>query len=145
MMIKHHDSVEELPDDWWDEAGMRAFTKSSTAYRCDLAATNQRVCLIPITEIEPVSRAPGVPIFNPSSWEGMSAKDRVQRILKGFVQDVELPPVQLTKHTGQSPFRLKDGVHRLYCSIAAGFTDIPAVNFIDLETLDAGLELEELC
>jgi hypothetical protein len=64
--------------------------------------------------------------------------------VRGFVQNVE-PPVLLMKHTGQYPFRLTDGVHRLYCSIAAGFTDIPAIKFIDLEAFDAGLILEELC
>ena len=43
------------------------------------------------------------------------------------------------------PFCLKDGVHRLYCSLAAGYTEIPAVKAFNLEACDAERDLEELC
>ncbi|HEY3628185.1 MAG TPA: hypothetical protein VGL00_17990, partial [Terracidiphilus sp.] len=62
-----------------------------------------------------------------------------------FVANDALPPVELTKQAGPCAFDLKGGAHRVYCSIAAGFTEIPAVKFIDLEALDAGRDIEELC
>ena len=73
--------------------------------------------------------------------------ERVQRILRGFVQNAELPPVELLRQTktGPYPFCLKDGVHRLYCSLAAGYINIPAVKAFDRESFDSGRALEELC
>lgn len=91
------------------------------------------MCLIPIADIEPVHRAPGVPVFNDSIEEGISARERVERILRAFVANDALPPVELAKQAGRYPFRLKAGLHRLYCSIAAGFTEIPAVKALDLK------------
>lgn len=141
MQISHQGLSTELPDGWWVAPG---FIPPASAYRCDHSkAGGRRVCLIPIASIGPVHRAPGVPIFNDS--EGISAKDRVEQILRGFVANDALPPVELNKQEGRYPFALKAGMHRLYCSIAAGFTEIPAVKFIDLETLAAGREIEELC
>ncbi len=103
------------------------------------------MCLIRIADIEPVRRAAGVPVFHDSSWDGTPARQRVECILRAFVANGALPPVELTKQEGRYAFSLKDGLHRLYCSIAAGFTEIPAVKFIDLEALDAGRDIEELC
>jgi len=138
MKIDHHGVWEELPEEWWIAAGMANFVRSASAYRCDHgAAGNRRVCLVRITDIEPVRRGPGVPIFNASSWENISARERVENILRAFVVNDALPPVELTKQAGRYPFGLKDGVHRVYCSIAAGFTEIPGVKFIDLDALDA--------
>jgi hypothetical protein len=96
-------------------------------------------------DIGPVQRAPGVHVFNAHPWEGISARERVERILRAFVVNGALPPVEVTKQAGGYPFSLKDGLHRVYCSIAAGFTEIHAIKFIDLEALDAGRNIEELC
>ncbi len=142
MEISHHGVREELPDEWWIAAGMLNFVRAESAYHCDRAAAGRRVCLIPIVDIEPVRR---IPVFNAHSWEGILAKERVERILRAFVANGALPPVELTKQEGRYPFCLKDGLHRLYCSIAAGFTEIPSMKFIDLAALDAGRDIEELC
>jgi hypothetical protein len=78
MKLRHHDLEIDLLDEWWIGAGMFNFVPSSSAYRCDhVTAGHQRVCLIRIADIAPVRRAPGVPIFNDSSWEGISASLRV--------------------------------------------------------------------
>jgi glycine/D-amino acid oxidase-like deaminating enzyme len=141
--ISHHGVRTELPDEWWIAAGMPNFVPAKSAYRCDHAAAGgRRVCLIQLMDIGPVRRAPGVPVFNAHSWEGISARERVERILRAFVVNGALPPVELTKQAGRYPFSLKDGLHRVYCSIAAGFTEIPAIKFIDP---DAGRDIEELC
>jgi hypothetical protein len=131
----------ELPDEWWVAAGMSNFAPLSPAYRCDHgAAGGRRVCLIPIADIGPVPRRDGVPVFNDDHWNGISARERVEKILRAFVANDALPPVELAKQARCHPFGLKDGAHRVYCSIAAGFTEIPAVTFIDLEALDAGCD-----
>jgi hypothetical protein len=136
MEISHHGVRAELPDEWWLAARMSNFVRAESAYRCDHAAAGgRRVCLIPIMDIGPIRRTPGVPVF--------SSRERVERILRAFVANGALPPVELTKQAGF--FYLKDGLHRVYCSIAAGFTEIPAIKFIDLEALDAGRNIEELC
>ena len=146
MTVSHHGVGTALPDEWWAAAGMSNFVLSATAYRCDQAqAGGLRVCLIPIADIEPVHRAPGVPVFNDSIEEGISARERVERILRAFVANDALPPVELAKQAGRYHFRLRAGLHRLYCSIAAGFTEIPAVKALDLKAFDAGLDIEELC
>ena len=148
MKVSHHDLKVELPDEWWIAAGMSNFAPCSSAYRCDhVAAGHRRVCLIRITDIEPVRRAAGVPVFNDRCWDGISARERVQSIIRGFIQNAELPPVELSRQTMPGPylFCLKNGVHRLYCSLAAGYTDIPAVKAFDLEAFDADRDLEELC
>lgn len=146
MIVSHQDTTVDLPDEWWVASGMPKFVRSASAYRCDHAtAAGRRVCLVPIVDIGPVHRTPGVPVFTAHSWEGISARQRVERILHAFAVNGTLPPVELTKQAGRYPFCLKDGVHRVYCSIASGFTHIPAMTFIDLEAIDAGLALEDLC
>jgi hypothetical protein len=148
MKFMHHDFKIELPDEWWIAAGMLNFVPSSSAYRCDhVAARQRRVCLIQIADIEPVRRTPGVPLFNDCREERIPASERVQRILRGFVQNAEMPPVEALRQTkpGPYPFRLTQGVHRLYCSLAAGYTEIPAVKGFDLKAFNASRNLEELC
>jgi len=145
MNIAHHGVSEELPDEWWFAAGLLNFIRVASAYRCDHAAAGvRRVCLIPIANIE-AQRGPSVPIFKDDPWEGIPGRKRVERILRAFVEDDALPPIELTKQAGRFPFYLQHGMHRLYCSIAAGFTEIPAVKFIDVEALDTGRDIEELC
>lgn len=148
MKVRHHDLEVELPDEWWVAAGMSNFAPLSSAYRCDhISAGHRRVCLIRIADIEPVRRAPGVPIFNDSPLDGTPASERVQCILRGFVQNAELPPVEVLRQTKSGLYRfcLKDGTHRLYCSLAAGYTEIPAVKAFNSESSDPGRELGELC
>jgi hypothetical protein len=136
----------ELPEEWWLATGMPDFVISATAYRCDQArAGGRRECLIPIADIGPVPRGDGVPVFKDDPCEGIPAKERVERILHAFVANIALPPIELTRQAGPYRFALKAGTHRVYCSIAAGFTHIPAVKFMDLEALDAGRDIEELC
>jgi hypothetical protein len=147
MRVFHHDRWVELPDEWWVSAGMSGFAVSSLAYRYAPDAAGRRVCLIRIVDIEPARRGPGVAVFNDDIEEGIAAKERVQRILRGFLENAELPPVELSKQAGPIPypFRLNHGVHRLYCSLAAGYTHVPAVKFLDSAVLDEGRDIAELC
>jgi len=73
----------ELPDEWWHEAGMQGFVPTFTAYRVNQRLfQNAREVLI--KDVGPVSRNPGVGIFNDSEEEGCSARERIVRILRGF-------------------------------------------------------------
>src|ERR1700724_1734184 len=74
----------EMPDEWWNEAGMSSFTPPGP-YRAT-AATH----MIPLREIEPP--------FRLSEWQrdfhGF-CRARMVRILTGFVADADIEPILL--------------------------------------------------
>ena len=54
-----------------------------------------------------------------------------------------LPPVQIVlTPSGSAPFELLDGVHRLYLSLALGYTHVPAVPVLKLDTIIEGIRAE---
>jgi hypothetical protein len=133
MIFSHHDLKIELDDAWWAEAQMAGFVPPGTAYRVDRSAPKgQRVFEARIDDIGPVLRHFGVGIFNNN--EEMTARERVLRILNGFRTGVAIPPIELLDMPAGSPFRYKltAGTHRLYCSLAAGFTHVPAMEGFDI-------------
>jgi hypothetical protein len=133
MKLVHHDLEVELPDEWWAEAGMLGFVAASSTYPTDAGlCKGQEIRAIFIEDIAPVQRAEGVGIFNDSVEDG-SAKDRVLHILRGFRQGVPIPPVEIVEGGSLSNHRYKlvHGYHRLYCSLAAGFTHVPTIEGFD--------------
>src|SRR5271167_710684 len=94
----------EIPDDWWNEAGMRGFTPSCAAYRSTAAATD----FIPLEEIEPLFR-------NRNHENDLNGFRRAAliKILKRFAADEEIDPVSLLilpairDITSRSPFRYR--------------------------------------
>jgi hypothetical protein len=133
MIFYHHDLKVELDDAWWAEAHMAGFVPQGTAYRVDLgAAKGEGAFEARIEEIEPVRRKPGVGIFNTN--ETKTARERVVCILTGFRTGAAIPPIELVDAAPGSGFRYKltAGTHRLYCSFAAGFTHVPAVQGFDI-------------
>ena len=138
MIVRHHDVAIPLDNAWWEEAEMKDFTPSSNRYVVDTSnLQDRRVCTIPVLDVVPPRRAPGIPVFNKSVDEGISAAERVIRILRGFVAGTPIPPVELVRTlNGPHPYKLTAGFHRFYCSIAAGFTHVPAIQGFDGETLD---------
>jgi hypothetical protein len=132
MRLIHHDLTIELDDAWWAEAGMASFVPRSRAFRPDLeAAKGEAVFEARIDEVARLRRNPGVGIFNDN--EEATARERVLRILKGFRAGAAIPPVILVPDSSGNGFRYKvgHGSHRFYCSLAAGFTHVPAVEGID--------------
>jgi hypothetical protein len=113
----------EIPDDWLSEAGMIDFNPRATAYRLDAEAA-----LIPLTAIEPVPRFTS----HSKDWRGFDRK-RLVRLLRGFVAGDAIEWVPLFEmpqfEFAHSPYRYRvlDGPHRFYGSIAAGFSHLPAV------------------
>jgi hypothetical protein len=137
MIITHHGLTIELLDEWWAEAGMIGFVPNFKAYRPDQSLfENQQIQDVCIDDVGPVCRSSGVGIFNDSS-EGISARERVVSILRGFRSGAALPPVKIIENQQGHPhlYKLVDGTHRFYCSLAAGFTHVPAVRGFDWASL----------
>ena len=117
----------EIPDDWLSEAGMAGFVRSGTAYRSTAGAT-----LVPLREIEPPYRKPAMAL----DWRGFE-RARLVSILKGFVSGAEIdavPLVELPAGTfvvptfvpkGPYSYQVRNGYHRFYASIVAGFEALP--------------------
>jgi hypothetical protein len=126
MVLNHHDLKIELDDAWWAEAGMLGFVPTGPSYRAGPDAGGRPIFLALINEIGPVRRNPGVGIFNTN--ETKTARQRVLCILKGFRENVAIP-IEVVDARDGYPYRFKpmNGTHRLYCSLAVGFTYVPAV------------------
>jgi len=106
MKFTHHGLQVELSDEWWNEAGMRGFVPTFTAYRVNQKLF-QNVREVLIKDVGPVSRNPGVGIFNDCEEEGCSARERVVRILRGFRFDNAIPPVEIVEGQAGYPHRSK--------------------------------------
>ena len=115
---------------------MGAFFPVAPTYRVDLkSAKGRKVFQVAIRAIGPVIRSPGTGIFNGS--ENGSARERVVSILAGFKSNDAIPPVKVVRQAAgsQFPYKLTAGVHRLYCSLAVGYTHVPAIDGFDWSTL----------
>ena len=92
---------------------MADFLPSSGAYNVDYKeAGSKEVYEVAIDEIEPVIRGPGVGIFNDK--QEMTARERVDRILRGFASGAKIAPVegpcrQCQSKSNQSDKRWKPG------------------------------------
>jgi hypothetical protein len=134
MELVHHGVKIVLDDDWWAEARMFGFRPRALSYSTDERVRGRRIFQVDIRDIAPVRRAPGIPIFNDSHDTGLTARERVVAILDGFRDGAVIPPVEVVTAEEGSPqsFKLTHGAHRLYCSLAAGFTHVPAVIGFDI-------------
>ena len=142
MKIEHGERGYELPDEWWQSAGMHNFVPAMAAYHVDMSAwPGVSAVALPVGEIRPVERRGSRGVFNDSPEFG-SARDRVLRIFAGFLGDHAIPPIEVLRVVGgQYTYELAAGVHRLYCAIAAGFTHVPAVDVTALhQGQDAGFD-----
>jgi ParB-like chromosome segregation protein Spo0J len=113
----------EIPDDWLTEADMVGFTRAAAAYRSTAAAV-----AVPLRDIEPPYRTP----WTPKDWRGFD-HDRLVRVLSWIATDAQIEPVPMVTLPRSdflaAPYRYRicDGYHRFYASIAAGFEQLPAV------------------
>lgn len=112
----------EIPDEWWEEAGMAGFLCERQSY---LSSTD--AVTIPLTDIEPPMRLRGYP----KDWRGFD-RTRLVHVLRGFVEGVPINAVPLKAFPQaefQSPpfrYHVLDGYHRFYGSVAAGFAYLPS-------------------
>jgi hypothetical protein len=111
----------------------RATGWTSPAYRPEIsAAKGKPIFEVRIDEIGPVRRRPGIGIF--SGNEQKTARERVICIFAGFRKGALIPPIELVGAPPGRPYgyKLTNGTHRLYCSLAAGFTHVPAIQGFDI-------------
>jgi hypothetical protein len=113
----------EIPSGWWAEAGMPGFTPLALSYRSTASAV-----IIPLREIEPLPRSPE----HPRDWRGFD-RGRMISVLNGIATGAEIEPVPVVElpyaDFPQSPYlyRIYNGFHRFYASVAAGFECLPVV------------------
>jgi hypothetical protein len=113
---------------------MTDFVPPSIAYRTNNSfSKGQEIRYISIQDVAPVRRSIGS--FH--NGEGLSARERVLRVLSDFLLECAIPPVEIIHaQSGAYLYELTDGTHRLYCSLAAKFTHVPAIAGFDLKMLD---------
>lgn len=114
----------EIPDAWLTEASIDGFTRTAPAYRSTAAAV-----AVPLREIEPPYRTPSTT----KDWRGFD-RSRFMSVLNGIAAGAEIEPVPLLElpagdFVNRAPYRyrVRDGYHRFYASIAVGFECLPAV------------------
>ncbi|MEO8500910.1 MAG: hypothetical protein ABI565_08335 [Vicinamibacteria bacterium] len=106
----------EIPDEWWAFSEMNQFDRDGRrCFNTDPSAVDE---LVEIQFVEPPVRAPGVAPFK---------KARLVPILMGIVSSSPMPPIEACRlpASGKYRFRLYNGFHRFYASVAAGFPMIP--------------------
>ena len=126
----------EIDDSWLVEAGFDVESIVGTHFEVDLTRANGKdVFVAKISDINPQIRGKGTPIFNDGEVGGkaMSARERTVSILKAIMSKSALPPVEVvdSQEAGYK-YNLVHGCHRLHCSIAAGFVEIPAMYGFDI-------------
>ena len=113
MRYVSHDYVEfEIPDTWLVCSGLTGASLAGDHFVLDDAEA-----VLDIRLVSSPVRKPGVQWFH---------QDRMLPILTAFVSNQSLPPVDVDQPPqGPLPYRVRDGLHRYYASVAAGFRRIP--------------------
>jgi hypothetical protein len=115
----------EIPDDWLVEAAIAGFTPGKDHYNTDISACSGIVLL---SSIAPPLRDKG------EFW--FRDRQTVVSLLKAYLNGDRLEPIEVWPLPigDAGRYKVRDGFHRFYTSIAAGFTRIPIVeNGFDLE------------
>jgi hypothetical protein len=120
MMYRSRWFAFEIPDEWWEEAGMRGFKTDRRAYRRSLPSNADNTTILMLVDsIDVVPRGPGVPDFE---------RERMVRVLRAIRLDRALKPIEVNKANGQGyTHALYHGRHRLAASIAVGYALVPVV------------------
>lgn len=110
----------EIPDDWWHFAEMEHFRPSPGGYYPYKIRPENDFDVVPITDIEPPRRDPGVPMLK---------KFKMMPVLFAFQSpECALPAVEVYLATsGPYRFTVHNGFHRFYASVAAGYKHLPVL------------------
>jgi hypothetical protein len=118
----------EIPDDWLTASGINNFAPSATAY-----CSSPETVLAALSEVIPPMRKPTFP----KDWRGFE-RERLLVLLRRIAVGEQIDPVPLIQLPEPDPilplpyrYSVRDGFHRFYASIIAGFTHLPA----NIETL----------
>lgn len=120
MLFHTHDGIPfDIPDEWWAFAEMDTFRRSSA--RCFSFEPKDGVQLVEMAKVQTPVRDAGVEAFK---------KCKLVPILCALQAKNLLPPIKVTDQ-GVPPgcqYRVYDGFHRYYASVAVGFPMLPVID-----------------
>jgi hypothetical protein len=118
----------EIPDDWIIPSGINNFAPTERAYR-----STPEAMLVALSQVIPAMREPSVP----KDWRGFE-RERLLALLRRIVAGEQIDPVPLIQLPEPCPilplpyrYSIRNGFHRFYASVIAGFSHLPA----SIETL----------
>ena len=124
-LFRHVNFQFEIHDAWWFKAGMAEFRPKAPQYRADPSdlKNGQTILSVSVLEVEPLRSR------KLNHGDGFFASEaQVVDLLRGFIEGSAIPPVDVERQPSGSAYRysLYHGTHRFYCSVAAGFSHVPA-------------------
>ncbi len=125
FIVPHTEYEFSIPDEWWIESGMNNFSQKEDHY---ISGSNNKVKIISIEEIKPPLRT------NNAFW--FRNKESIVPVLKSIANREALDPITVwsKEKTKTDRYIVKDGFHKFYASVAAGFSKIPInINDFDLK------------
>ena len=114
----------EIPDEWWRSAGMEDFVPRTAYYNTDLSACSE---ILLVEEVEPPLRE------KCEFW--FRNRETVIEVLEKIRSGEKLDPIEVwsREKSNSKKFKVRDGFHRFYLSIAAGYSKLPVkINDFDL-------------
>lgn len=126
FQLPGQNSTFEIPDAWWDFAEMASHQRIGEFYpyqgliRGEMLIDRSRVDVVPLADIAPPRRAAGTPLFR---------KCKLVPVLLGLQSPHGyLPPCEVVSHAdGPFRYRLHNGFHRFYASVAVGYSCLPVL------------------
>ncbi|MDT7815877.1 MAG: hypothetical protein QOJ42_5793 [Acidobacteriaceae bacterium] len=110
----------DIPDEWWAFAEMQRFERGTGQfYYYGGYPDSERVQVVDLAIVEPSIRTVGVPLFK---------KYKLVPVLFALTSpECSLPPVKVALHLepGRYLYRVTNGLHRYYASVAVATLDFP--------------------
>ncbi|MGH8488341.1 MAG: hypothetical protein ACREXS_05600 [Gammaproteobacteria bacterium] len=111
----------EISDEWWSFAEMESFRPVGGGFYPYSPVCANLVEVVSLSVVEPPKHDVGVPRFK---------KYKMVPVLLAFQSpECALPPVEVVR-LSESPryqFRVRNGYHRFYASVAVGYHSLPVV------------------
>ncbi|MDP8997956.1 MAG: hypothetical protein M3O03_13305 [Pseudomonadota bacterium] len=114
--MPHHPLDFEIPDAWWEEAGMNNFQRTGSHYRTQ--ELGDKLKLIPLTPLEPPTRLN----THAKDWRGFD-KARLISVLSGFVGNHQIEPVEVTS-LGDAIYQILTPIVDTIMPLRTGIIDI---------------------
>jgi hypothetical protein len=103
----------EIPPEWLAEAGLQTYVATRPSFRCSAPHV-----LIALTDIDRMVRV--VPL----DANGFR-RDKMMPVLVGIRDGADIVPPVPVEAISIGRYRLRDGTHRYYASLALGFSHLP--------------------
>ena len=107
----------EISDEWWSFSEMDKFKLNGARFYLYTRSVENAEA-VDISEIEPPTRNKNIPPFK---------KYKLVPVLMAFTSpECELPPVEVVENnSNEYRFKVKNGYHRYYASVAVGYPMFP--------------------